>query len=88
VSHQHWKRQLAESTWLTFKYAWDYPNIVPSIGRRLFNCTYNIAAKSLETLIPWSKERIKGMIKWKQWVNSYPPELDIYQNWEVDFVKK
>jgi hypothetical protein len=21
VSHQHWKRQLAESTWLTFKYA-------------------------------------------------------------------
>lgn len=72
VSHQHRKRQTLESTWLTFRYAWDYPNVLPSIGKKLMSGAYNITTKSLDMFIPWSKDRIKAMIKGNQWL---PAEL-------------
>ena len=84
VSHQHWERQILESTWLTFRYCWDYPNVLPSIGKKLISVAYNGITKPLDKLIPWSKDRIKAMIKGNQWL---PAELiPILANLENDII--
>ena len=84
VSHQHWERQILESTWLTFRYCWDYPNVLPSIGKKLISVAYNGITKPLDKLIPWSKDRIKAMIKGNQWL---PAELiPILANFENDML--
>ena len=81
VSHQHRDRQLMESMWLSLRYSPYYPNACVWIAKKLLGGAYQITAKTLDTMIPWSKDRIKMMIKGKQEV---PSDLSMHLNRDIE----
>ena len=83
VSHQYRKRQSLESILLSFMYCKDYPNAFPCLSRKLMNAWYRVAIKTLDTIAPGVKYRIKDMIKGKQW---FPPELSEILRYEKDII--
>lgn len=81
VSHQHRDRQLMESMRLSLRYSPYYPNACVWITKKLLGGAYQITTKALDTLIPWSKDRIKMMIRGKQ---GMPWDLPIHMNRDIE----
>jgi hypothetical protein len=81
VSHQHRDRQLMESMRLSLRYSPYYPNACVWITKKLLGGAYQITAKTLDTMIPWSKDRIKMMIKGKQDMSW---DLPMYMNRDIE----
>ncbi len=81
VSHQHRLRQQMESLRLSLRYSPHYPNALPWITKKVIGGAYQITTKTLDAMIPWSKDRIKTMIKGKQEI---PWDLPMHMNRDIE----